>query len=90
MDGITTLNVIGGKHFGDGYRHDADDYGVIRGEFVEIPEKIPRMMTIRQIAETGFMPEYALRNLVKNGAIPSLKSGNRYWINFDKLIEMVS
>lgn len=49
-------------------------------------ERIPRIMTIRQIAKTGFMTETALRKLVKTGEIPVIKVGNRNLINFDRLL----
>ena len=50
---------------------------------------IPRLMTIRQIAATGLMPEHALRTLVKTGRAPSFKVGNKNLINYDKLIEQL-
>ena len=52
--------------------------------------RIPRMMTIRQIAATGILPEAALRRLVKDGTIPALYSGSKALINFDNLCEMLS
>lgn len=50
---------------------------------------IPRLMTIRQVAATGLMPEHALRTLVKTGRAPSFKVGNKNLINLDKLIEQL-
>ena len=47
--------------------------------------KIPKMMTIRQIAKTGLLPENALRVMVKNGEIPAVYSGTKAFINFDNL-----
>ena len=35
------------------------------------------MMTIRQIAATGILPEHALRVLVKSGKIPHLTVGKK-------------
>lgn len=46
----------------------------------------PRMMTIRQIAATGLLPEHALRTMVKTGQAPAIQVGNRALINYDKLI----
>ena len=51
---------------------------------------IPKMMTIRQAAATGILPEAALRRMVKDGTIPAVFSGNKAFINFDRLCEMLS
>ena len=53
-------------------------------------ERIPRIMTIRQIAQTGFLPEHTLRKLVKTGRIPAIKVGNRSLINFDKMLNTMN
>lgn len=50
---------------------------------------VPRMMTIRQVAETGILPEYTIRTMVKNGTAPFIVCGNRALINFDKLVRML-
>lgn len=47
----------------------------------------PRMMTIRQVAATGILPENALRTLGRQGRLPSIKVGNVLYINFDLLCE---
>lgn len=52
--------------------------------------KYPRMMTIREIAETGVLPEHALRVLVKDGKLPAIKCGTTYRINFDTLLDMLA
>lgn len=49
--------------------------------------KIPRMMTIRQTAATGILPENTLRQMAKEGRLPCMKTGNKVLINVDKLIE---
>ena len=46
---------------------------------------IPRMMTISQIAQTGLLPENALRVMVRRGEIPAVYSGSKAFINFDNL-----
>ena len=38
---------------------------------------IPKMMTIHQIAQTGLLPENALRVMVRNGEIPAVYSGSK-------------
>ncbi len=50
---------------------------------------IPRMMTIRQIAATGILPEHALRVLVKTGKIPHLTVGRKVLINLNVVIDML-
>ena len=46
---------------------------------------IPRMMTISQVAQTGLLPENALRVMVRRGEIPAVYSGSKAFIHFDTL-----
>lgn len=57
--------------------------------FLNATVATPRMMTIRQIAKTGVLPENAIRQMVRNGTIPYIKCGNKALINYDKLIKML-
>lgn len=50
----------------------------------------PRMMGIREAAETGIMTEYAIRQLVKDGRIPCIKLKRKAYINYNKLVEMMN
>lgn len=50
---------------------------------------VPEMMTIRQIAKTGLLPENALRVMLKQGKIPAVYSGRKALINFDLLCEQL-
>lgn len=52
--------------------------------------KLPKMMTIREIAATGVLPEYAIRTLVREGKIPAIRCGTSVRINFNTLIEMLN
>lgn len=52
-------------------------------------EKIPRMMTIREMAKTGILPETALRRLAAENRLPALKVGNRLLVNYDRLVQML-
>lgn len=45
------------------------------------------MMTVRQIAKTGLLPENAIRVMLKNGQIKAVYSGRKALINFDNLCE---
>ncbi len=51
---------------------------------------VPKMLTIRETARTGILPEYALRQLVKQGKIPHIQCGNRVLINYSRLVEMLN
>lgn len=52
-------------------------------------EQIPKMMTIRQVAATGLLPETALRRLAAENRLPALKVGNRLLVNYDRLVQML-
>lgn len=49
----------------------------------------PRMLTIREVAKTGLLPENALRTMVKEGRAPHIKVGAKALINYDKLVQML-
>lgn len=51
---------------------------------------IPKMMTVRQVAATGILPETAIRRLLKQGKIPAVYSGTKAFINFNQLCDMLS
>lgn len=44
---------------------------------------IPKMMTIREIARLGVLPEHALRLMLKAGQLPALYVGKKALINYD-------
>lgn len=50
---------------------------------------IPKLMSIREVARTGVIPEHALRRLVKAGKIPCIYSGCKALICFDRLCELI-
>ena len=47
--------------------------------------KIPKMMTVRQIAQTGLLPENTIRVMLKTGQLQAVYSGKKALINFDNL-----
>lgn len=51
---------------------------------------IPKMMTIRQVAATGILPETALRTLNKQNRLPAIHVGVVTYINYDKLCVMLN
>lgn len=52
--------------------------------------QIPKMLTIRETARTGILPETALRRLAAENRLPALKVGNRLLVNFDMLVEQLN
>lgn len=56
----------------------------------EMKNQYPRMMTIREVAKTGLLPEHALRTMVKCGQAPHIQVGSRVLINYDKLIAQLN
>ena len=50
---------------------------------------IPKLMTIRQVAKTGLIPEKALRELVKQGVVKVLYSGYRAFVNYQNVCSVV-
>lgn len=52
--------------------------------------RAPKMLTIRECAATGIMPEHALRTLVKAGFVSHIKVGNRAYIDYDKLVAQLA
>ena len=52
--------------------------------------KKPTMLTIREIARTGILPEHALRLLLKAGKLPVIYVGKKALINYDRLCEQLS
>ena len=53
-------------------------------------ENLPKMLTIREVAALGILPEHALRVMEKRGELPCLYAGNKALINLDKLIEQLN
>lgn len=52
--------------------------------------KAPRLMTVRQVAQTGILPEHALRALLHSGKITAVYVGRKAFINYDTLCQQLS
>lgn len=52
--------------------------------------KNPTMLSIRQVAETGLLPEHAIRRLLKEGKLPAIYVGKKALINYEKLVYLLS
>lgn len=53
-------------------------------------ERMPRFMTIREVAKTGILPECCLRRMSRLGKLPAIKTGNKTLINYDRLVELLN
>ena len=51
---------------------------------------VPKLMTIRQVAKTGLIPEKALRQLVKQGIVKVLYSGKKAFINYQSVCNIIN
>ena len=49
----------------------------------------PKMLTIREIAKLGVLPEHALRIMLKAGQLPALYVGKKALVNYDKLCDLL-
>lgn len=52
-------------------------------------ECIPTMLSIRETAKTGILPETALRRLAAEGRLPCIYVGRKALVNFDRLVQML-
>ena len=50
----------------------------------------PKMLTVRETALTGILPEYALRKLVKQGKCPGFYTGTKCLVNYNALCEWLN
>lgn len=48
-----------------------------------------RMMTVRQLAQTGILAEYAIRMMLKQNKLPVIYCGRKALINYDRVVEML-
>lgn len=51
---------------------------------------IPRMLTVRQTVEATGLPERFIRRLCTSSEIVTVKSGCKYLINLDRLIDYLN
>lgn len=45
------------------------------------------MLTINQASEKTGLSRHCLTNMIYEGIIPTIKAGNRTYLNYDKLLE---
>ena len=50
---------------------------------------MPTFKTIRQTAATGILTEHRLRLMVAQGICPGIRTGNRFLVNVDALVELL-
>jgi len=46
--------------------------------------------TIRQVAKRGILSEFRLRQMKRDGKLPGIYSGSRFYVNVDMLVSMVN
>ena len=49
----------------------------------------PKMMSIREIAATGLLPEHALRTMLREGKLRVIYIGRKALVNYDKLCQQL-
>ena len=54
------------------------------------PTNKPEMLTIRQTAMRGVLPERTLRRLVAQNKIPVVRSGKTMYLNYTRLCEQLN
>ena len=62
---------------------------VTKKEEQVMTSETPNMMSVRQVAKTGILSEYALRAMLKEGKLPAIYVGNKALINYDMLCEQI-
>ena len=50
----------------------------------------PQMLTIRETARTGILPEAALRTLVKQNKIPGIYVGTKFLVKYSRLCDWLN
>ena len=50
----------------------------------------PEMLTARQVAKRGLLPERTIRRLIAEEKIPVVRSGKVMYINFTRLCEQLN
>ena len=60
-------------------------------EFLQRKEtmEMPTFKTIRQTAALGILTEHRLRLMVAQGVCPGIRTGNRFLVNVDALVELL-
>lgn len=53
-------------------------------------DKQPKMLSIKETAKTGILPETALRTLVKQNKIPGIYVGTKFLVNYNALCEWLN
>jgi len=50
----------------------------------------PVMMSARQIAKSGLLPQRTIYNLINTGRLPYIVSGRTKYVNYSALIQMLN
>jgi hypothetical protein len=60
---------------------------MMQAENTERGPEVPEMISIRQAAKRGILPERALRRFVASGQIPTVRSGRTMYVNYTQLLD---
>lgn len=52
-------------------------------------EQAPSFLTLRQAAKRGPLSEHRLRLMVAQGMLPGFYAGNRFLVNYPRMLEML-
>ena len=47
------------------------------------------LLTIRQVAKLGILPEFTMRQMLKRGELPGIFAGTRFYVNVGLLVEQI-
>ena len=50
----------------------------------------PKLMTVKELAQTGILPETAIRRMLKAGQLPAVYSGRKALINYSVLCDYLN
>jgi hypothetical protein len=59
-------------------------------EIITTQKEKPVMLSVRQVAMKGILPERTLRQLIAQKKLPILRSGRTQYINYGKLLEALT
>ena len=86
----TTSKILTCQDFLQGIASSAQKFCLTKGHEMTTNEQIPKMLTIRETARTGILPETALRRLAAEGRLPCIYVGRKALVNFDALVEQLN
>ena len=50
----------------------------------------PTMLTVPQLSKLGYLPDRATRRLISEGALKTVKIGNRHYVNLEMFLRYLN